>query len=147
MKHLKKHVIGLVSLVMAFGIMGSSVSAATPAYYFNIQNTGQTFAYNEYGTTNHKVYADEQWSLKVQSIIFTNDVTGYGMAFRLRNTGSRLVSSICWAPSRGIYYGGWANGGPTGYYSIQARMDDDLSGACVTFGYWNADIIYNWPEQ
>lgn len=146
MKNLKKKMVGLTSLVMALGTLGSSVNAATPQYYFNVRNTGQSFSYNDYANSNTKVYANEAWSFKVKTIEFTNGVAGYGMAFRLRKDSNGLVSSICWAPSTGSYLGGWGNGGPTGSYSIQARMDDDLSGACVAYGYWNADTIYNWPN-
>lgn len=138
--------IALLCTVIGMISISSTAFAATPNYYFSVTNTGQTFAYNEYGNSNQKVYTNEPWSFRVKGIEFTGGVSGYGMAYRLRNVNTALVSSIRWANVTGNYTGGWANGGPTGYYNMQGRMDDDLSGACISHGYWNADTIYNWPN-
>lgn len=136
----------LVVTMLVSMICTMAAQAAFPEFLFDVYNTGQTFSNNVYGTTNQKTYAGEEWSFSVSRIYISDNRIGYGIAMRVVNVNTGNASMHRWASQRGSYQGGWYDGGPCGTYKLQGRMDDDLSGHIDTQGYWNADIITNWPS-
>lgn len=144
---MRKKIAKIAVLILGLGMMSSSASAARPEYHFYLENNGRTFSNNTYGTTNKKTFAGQEWSMYVKSIYFSKGIRGAGIAFRLVNTGTGTPSVPKWKSVTGRVDGGaWTDGGPTGTYKLQGRMDDDLSGYCESTGYWNADYIETWPS-
>lgn len=142
---MKKIVKSMILTAVISFMLVSTVIAARPEFEFLLSPNGTNFTENRWYNTNNKTYAQQVWSYKV-STIYLREIVNGGIGFRLINTSSGLTSSVAWSASRGVYTGGWKNGGPTGTYRIQARLDDEnnTSGECT--GYWNADYISTWPS-
>lgn len=68
--------------------------------------------------------------------------------YRLINSSTAKVSHNVWATNTGIYYGAWrydlGNAGSS--YYLQGRTCDTLQGAATSYGYWNSDVVTNWPS-
>lgn len=136
----------MIPIILASVLMSNTTAfAGIEDFQFYISNTGQYFNPNLYGGGNNKSYAGQAWSVKVNSISFSNGKTGAGMAYILYR-GSKKASAVCWVPSVQAKKGYWgSNDGAAGYtYYLYGRMDDDLSGSCVSSGYWNSDTIGSW---
>lgn len=136
----------ITTLILAIGC-NTNVYAGAESFYYSIGNNGKNFTYNEAGGVNKKTYAGQNWSYKVKKISFTTSKIGLGMCYRLVNQSTGNVSKVSWASQAGVRTDNtWNDGGPKGTYLMQGRTDDTLVGKCTSNGYWNADIIVNWPS-
>lgn len=135
--------LALVTLITALSV--NTVSAAS--FSFFVENNGQIFSENQTYERNTKVYLNDPWSIKVNSITFSGSNRGYGMAYILRRPGfiNTNASNILWCKYTGAALGYWGSYSPAQQeYSLWGRMDDDLTGSCASYGSWNADYISAW---
>lgn len=137
-------------LVFTILIMNTAIvtNAAAESFYFSLTNNGQNWSYNANGGLNQKSYSGQNWSMKITKLSFSTNSYGSGMGYRLINSNTANVSHNIWATSTGVYYGAWWSdpGAAGSQYYLQGRTCDTLQGSATSYGYWNSDVISNWPS-
>ena len=119
-------------------------NAATPGFAFNVYaySTPTQWTDNYYGNVNAKAYANQSWTLRIDTISFSQTVNTNGMAYALFLNNTKKTP-IAWRISTGKTWNSWNSGaGLAGYsYNLKARLDTDQAGYCISNGIYNADII------
>lgn len=134
----------IVALVLI--CFGQAVSAASPAIYFYLPNTGTVYTVCD-PSANYKAYLQNPFSVYLSSLDLGGNYGGFGMAFKplyeKNGSGNGWFSAAgnIWIMSAGSWQRGSYSYADHIYYKLGGRIDSDYSGYCTASGYWNADYV------
>ena len=140
---LKKKIVLFVTAVSLIFTNCTSVFAARPSFSFSLSaySSTSTWTSNAADNYNVKTIPNDDWTLILRGISFSEPIEGVGMAYALFTNTTRK-SSIVWRTSSGTGHYSWD--GTVGYtYNLKGRLDTDQPGRCISSGIYNADTIYD----